>query len=107
MNVRCLSLDSLTQDRMQIHWLVLSAPPLAAGLGRPHSFCTGRGPGGGPVAPVGRRDDRVAPQTKLLTHSRLDGRRNVGMLAQEVACVLAPLADAVAVEGVPGTGFLD
>src|SRR5207244_4393955 len=70
----------------------LSAPPPPGGLGRPHSFCTR------PVAPLGR----ARAQTELLAHLGLDLHRDLGMLAQEVARVLAALADAVATDGVPG-----
>src|SRR5213594_1462641 len=75
----------------------LSAPPPPGGLGRPHSFCTR------PVAPLGR----ARAQPELLAHPGLDLRRDLGMLAQEVARVLAALADAIAAESVPGAGLLD
>src|SRR5438093_7193659 len=75
----------------------LPAPPPPGGLGRPHSFCTR------PVAPLGC----ARAQPELLAHPGLDLRRDLGMLAQEVARVLAALADAVAAEGVPGPGLLD
>ncbi len=38
---------------------------------------------------------------------RLDRRGDLGMLAQELLRVLAPLTDALAVEGVPGAALLD
>src|SRR5205809_4172344 len=75
----------------------LSAPPLPGGLGRPRSFCTR------PVAPLGR----ARAQPELLAHLGLDLRRDLGMFAQEVAGVLAALADAIAAESLPGAGLLD
>src|SRR2546427_3177585 len=97
MDVGCVASDALTQDGFELHWSFLSAPPLPGGLGRPRSFCTR------PVAPLGR----ARAQPELLAHPGLDLRRDLGVLAQEVARVLAPLADAVAAEGVPGAGLLD
>src|SRR5437016_7183903 len=97
MDVGCVASDALTQDGFELHFSFLSAPPPPGGLGRPHSFCTR------PVAPLGR----ARAQTELLAHLGLDLHRDLGMLAQEVARVLAALADAVATEGVPGAGLLD
>src|SRR5436190_11356149 len=97
MDVRYVASDGLTQDGFELHWSFLSAPPPPGGLGRPHSFCTR------PVAPLGR----APAQPELLAHPGLDLRRDLGMLAQEVARVLAALTDAIAAEGVPGAGLLD
>src|SRR5437016_13561072 len=96
MDVGCVASDALTQDGFELHWSFLSAPPPPGGLGRPHSFCTR------PVAPLGR----ARAQPELLAHPGLDLRRDLGMLAQEVARVLAALTDAVATEGVPGARLL-
>src|SRR5436305_4367013 len=76
-----------------------SFPPLPrpAGLGRPRSLCTR------PVAPLGR----AGAQPELLAYLRLYLSGDLGMLAHEVARVLAALADAVAAKGVPGAGLLD
>src|SRR5881396_2098036 len=97
MDVGCVASDALTQDGFELHFSFLSAPPPAGDLGRPRSFRTR------PVAPLGR----ARAQPELLAHPGLDLRRDLGMLAQEIASVLAALADAVATEGVPGTGLLD
>src|SRR6266516_3863551 len=97
MDVGCVASDALTQDGFELHFSFLSAPPPAGDLGRPRSFRTR------PVAPLGR----ARAQPELLAHPGLDLRRDLGMLAQEIASVLASLADAVATEGVPGTGLLD
>src|SRR5947199_4645278 len=97
MDVGCVASDALTQDGFELPWSSPSAPPPPGGLGLPHSFCTR------PVAPLGR----ARAQPELLAHPGLDLRRDLGMLAQEVARVLAALADAVATEGVPCAGLLD
>src|SRR5947199_6399875 len=97
MDVGCVASDALTQDGFELHFSFLSAPPPAGDLGRPRSFRTR------PVAPLGR----ARAQPELLAHPGLDLRRDLGMLAQEVARVLTALADAVATEGVPGAGLLD
>src|SRR5215470_14722019 len=76
----------------------LSAPPLPGDLGRPRSFRT---------RPVASRRRRVGLEPELLPHLRLDRGRDLRMLAQEVARVLATLADALALEGVPGPGLLE
>src|SRR5262245_10887058 len=76
----------------------LSAPPLPGDLGRPRSFRT---------RPIATRRRRVGSQPELLPHLRLDRGRDLRMLAQEVARVLAALADALALEGVPGAGLLE
>src|SRR5262249_49950821 len=81
--------------------LVLSAPPLPGGLGRPTPLCTG------PVAPLAGRGDDAPLQPELLAHLRLDRRGHVGRLGQEAARVPPALADAVAAEGVPGAGLLE
>src|SRR5262245_5885378 len=78
----------------------LSAPPLPGGLGRPRSFRTRSIPGF-------RRRLLVDGETELLPYVRFDRSRDFGVLAQEVARVLASLADALAVERVPGAGLLD
>src|ERR1051326_3306985 len=75
----------------------LSAPPPPGGLGHPRTLCTRT------VA----RLLRVAAQPELLAHLRLDRRRDVAMLAQEVARVLASLPDPLAAEGVPRPRLLD
>src|SRR5205085_4516867 len=80
----------------------LSAPPPPGDLGRPRSFRTR------PVPRARRRRRRrVGAQPELLSDLALDRGRDLGMLAQEVARVLAALADALAPEGVPGTGLFD
>src|SRR5437667_12048429 len=53
------------------------------------------------------RPGRVGLQSELLADLRLDRRGHLGMLAPEVARVLAALADPLAAEGVPGAGLLD
>src|SRR5262245_22189189 len=59
-----------------------------------------------PTGPVTCRTGlRLEPE--LLAHARFDLRRHLGMLAQEVARVLAPLPDALAAVGVPRAGLLD
>src|SRR5690242_7511503 len=79
----------------------LPAPPLPGDLGRPCSFRTR------PVPARRRRRRRVGAQPELLPHLCFDGSRDLGVLAQEVARVLAALADALAPEGVPGAGLLE
>src|SRR5262249_34116958 len=54
-----------------------------------------------------RRRRRVGAQPELLSDLAFDGGRDLGMLAQEVARVLAALADALAPERVPGPGLLE
>src|SRR4029077_1807917 len=79
----------------------LSAPPPPGDLGRPRSFRTR------PVPRARRRRRRrVGAQPELLSDLAFDRGRDLGVLAQEVARVLAPLADALAPEGVPGPGLL-
>src|SRR5437773_10111715 len=97
MDVRRLADDTLAQDGLQLPLSFLSGPPLSGDLGRPGSFRTR------PVAPFGR----ARPQPELLAPLGLDLRRDLGMLAQEIAGVLAALADAIAAECVPGAGLLD
>src|SRR5438477_12735900 len=75
----------------------LSALPPPGGLGRPRTLCTRA------VA----RLRRVGTQPELLAYLRLDGCRDVAMLAQEVARVLASLPDSLAAESVPRPGLLD
>src|SRR5262249_42859583 len=50
---------------------------------------------------------RLGPEAEFLPHPCLDGDRHRGVLAQEVARVLASLAEALAVVGVPGARLLD
>src|SRR5262245_56731528 len=79
----------------------LPAPPPPHRRFRRRFLCTG---------PVARRrcpSDDVGLEAELLPNALLDVRRDVGMLAQEVPRVLASLADALAVVGVPGARLLD
>src|SRR5262245_6139458 len=85
-------------DSRSSTWSFLSAPPLPDDVRRPPSFCRTS-----PV-PCGRR---VAAQAVLLAYFRLDRGGDLGMLAQEVARILASLTDALAVESVPGARLLD
>src|SRR5512147_984329 len=73
----------------------LSAPLRATRFRGPRSLRTALG------RFVSRRE------AKLLTHPRFDGGGHVGVLEQVVARVLAPLADALPVERVPGARLLD
>src|SRR5262245_51424874 len=104
MDVRCAPTDAFAEDIDEIHGLVLSSPPPPAGrLGDPlRRVCTR-------TVVLGRRPRRPVAtlDPELLSHLRLDGRRDVRVVPQEVARVLAALADALAAEGVPGAGLLD
>ena len=50
---------------------------------------------------------RAGHQTGILTNRCLDGFGGVGVLLEELFGVLATLANALAVIGEPGAGFLD
>src|SRR5262245_36389470 len=100
MDVGCRVIDSLAEDRMQVHVsLVLSAPPPPSGLRRrPSTLCTA-------ITRCLRRrrqSDHVRLEPVLLSDLRFDPGRRLGMLAQEVPRVLPALPDALALERVPG-----
>src|SRR5262245_32319180 len=62
---------------------------------------------GGLIALRRRLQHLVDDETGVLAHSLFDLDANLGMLLEKRLGVLAPLADALPVEGKPCTGFLD
>src|SRR4029453_5721100 len=100
MSDACLRTPSRRIPSISTASLFLPAPHLPNGLDRPSSLCTGAVGGSRP-----RR--RPIPDAELLAHLLLDGSRDVLVVAQEVARVLASLSDAIAVERVPGARLLD
>src|SRR6185436_19900529 len=102
-NVGCSVIDSLGEDRIQLHVpLVLPAPPPPSDL-RSSTLCTS-------VARLLRRrgcTHDVGLQPVLLANLGLDLGGDVLVLLQEVARVLASLSDALALVRVPGARLLE
>src|SRR5690348_4946892 len=102
MSDACRATPSRRIDSRRSTSSFLSAPPLPGGVRRPRPLCTGSVP-----RRRRRRRRRVGAQPELLPYLSFDRRRDLGVLAQKVARVLAALADPLAVERVPGARLLD